>query len=70
MVVLAFDMGALARDVYGCECEVLDMESTGSGELLLRHLVGGNICLVPYPLSGWEIISVVELVSYLEANYI
>ncbi|OWF42192.1 uncharacterized protein LOC110461433 [Mizuhopecten yessoensis] len=44
----AFDMGALAREVYGCECEVLDMETTGSRELLLRHLVGGNICLVPY----------------------
>ncbi|XP_060068951.1 uncharacterized protein LOC132549068 [Ylistrum balloti] len=44
----AFDMGALAREVYGCECEVLDMETTGSKELFLRHLVGGNICLVPY----------------------
>ncbi|XP_069116623.1 uncharacterized protein [Argopecten irradians] len=44
----AFDMGALAREVYGCECEVLDMDTTGSRELLLRHLVGGNICLVPY----------------------
>ncbi|XP_033734884.1 uncharacterized protein LOC117323662 [Pecten maximus] len=44
----AFDMGALAREVYGCECEVLDMETTGSRELLLRHMVGGNICLVPY----------------------